>query len=438
MKNEIKLFRDKPTSYGSMLAIAVIMWYVTTGVLTGFFGVPRSIVYFGDLLNLLLFISALYKHKRLKIPEDYPLIFMICFALIGIVSAIINFGSPIMLLWGMRQNFKFFLFYYSCIIYVKERDLQILLKIMAILFWISLPLSVIEMCSVDTTSYYTIVGDRVGGIFYGGIGVNTPFNVLLIVHTTNAFVLYLNGKRKFSYIALTIIAALGMSACAELKVFIVELFLIIAIGLWSKGISFRSIFITFVGCLALGVALHLFVYLNARGRTYYTLDYLSIKGMIQNVTRSSGYDGTGDLNRFTAIPDLIKLFFKNDVIGLLFGVGLGNADYSGFDFLTSNFYKAYNALHYQWFSSSFVFIETGLLGLISYLMIFVSAMKKGLSKIDKHTYYRTFHFIMVVMMLLLIIYNPSLRNEQCGFLLFFILALPSIKKEDILSKAEMR
>ena len=59
--------------------------------------------------------------------------------------------------------------------------------------------------------------------------------------------------------------------------------------------------------------------------------------------------------------------------------GIGSAEYSkSNEMLTSTFYNQYGYLHYQYFTHAFVFIETGLLGLISYLMIFISSLKRGI------------------------------------------------------------
>jgi O-antigen ligase len=116
---------------------------------------------------------------------------------------------------------------------------------------------------------------------------------------------------------------------------------------------------------------------------------------------------------------------NNNLLNILFGIGLGNADYSNYSMFTSKFYNDYSFLHYQWFSSLFVFLETGMVGLISYLMIFVSAFFQGIRKMGKETSDTSFYMIMVIFMIIFVFYGIIMRCEQSGFILFMILALPT-------------
>lgn len=425
---KIKRLNYRPSSHGSALLLGVIVWYVIAGILTGFFGLSKSIVYFGDILNIWLFMNALYKfrNKGFHTKGNIVLLFIVIFSLIGLLSSIVNLESPILILWGIRQNFRYFVFYFSCLMYLKEKDIQILLKFVTLLFWISVPLCFYEALVVIYPRG-TIVGDYVGGIYYGIQGVNAPLNIIMLIYCTTTLLNYFEKKCTFSFVTLMLTAALCMSALAELKVFLVQIVIIVIIAMVRKGVSIKGIILICVGMLVLGIAVQMFVQLNGKGRAYYTTDYLSISGMIKTIFRKTGYDGVGDLNRFTAVQDLTVKFFSKDLIGFLFGLGLGNADYSlGYEALQSQFYRNYNWMHYQWFSISFVFIETGIIGLITYIMIFISALKQGLKNLEKKSFYQGFHMIMTLMMLIMIVYNPSLKNEQCGFILYLILAISAV------------
>jgi hypothetical protein len=429
MDIKLKKSRFKVSSKGAQLCLSLIMWYVIAAVLIGFLKFPKRIVYFGDIINAWLFINAVVK-KKTHIKKDKVLFFIVLFSIVALFSGIFNLQSPILLLWGIRQNFRFFIFYYSCTVFLEKEDYNILFDIVKILFWISLPLCVYEALEVSYPAG-TIVGDFVGGIYYGIQGVNAPLNIILIIYTAKSFINYYEKRINLPRLILILAAALGMATFAELKVFLIEIVIIAGFVMIRNDISFKSIFLTVIGILFFGIVVQAFVSINGGGRTYYTTDYLSLKGMIENAFRSSGYDGIGDLNRFFAIQTLTDRFFKNDTIGFLFGIGLGNAEYStGYAFLTSNFYSKYSWLHYQYFSVSFVFIETGIIGLALYFGIFISSGIQGVKYIDKKFNTRTFFMIMFVMMLIMIFYNPALRNEQCGFILYMILAMPMVYKKE--------
>lgn len=410
--------------HGARLCYCVILWYVLSAILVGFFHVPKAIMYFGDAINLWLFLNAIINVKR--IGNNEVLLFIGLFSIEAILSGIINCQSILLLLWGVRQNFRFFLFYFSCVVFLKKENYKFLFSIVKVLFWVSLPLSFIEARLVSYP-VGTIIGDYVGGIYYGIQGVNAPLNIIMIIYCSKIFIDYYNRKIKFSRLAFVIVGALVMATFAELKVFLVEIVIIGAIVMVRHGVSLKTIILIIIGMVSAGYIVQFFVDINGGGRSYYTKDYLSFSGMIENALRTSGYDGNGDLNRFFAIQTLTEKFFKNNIWGFLMGLGLGNAEYSmSFSFLTSDFYSAYNWLHYQYFSISFVFIEAGLIGIVLYIGIFVSACIQGLKRLEKESDSKTFFSIMCIMMLIMIFYNPSLRNEQCGYILYMILAMPSV------------
>ena len=90
----------------------------------------------------------------------------------------------------------------------------------------------------------------------------------------------------------------------------------------------------------------------------------------------------------------------------------------------SDFYQQYSHLHYTWFLSAFLFLETGYGGLFLYLAFFlvlpacVPARGDGLL--------RRMGIIMAAMCILLTFYNSALRSEA-GYLAWFGLALPFVR-----------
>ena len=83
------------------------------------------------------------------------------------------------------------------------------------------------------------------------------------------------------------------------------------------------------------------------------------------------YVSNNDINRLTAIPSLIQRLDLSPM-QQFFGLGLGNCDTASFSICNTPFYRHYDYLHYTWFTSAMIFLETGYLGLGLYTSFFVS------------------------------------------------------------------
>lgn len=409
------------------LIIIIIVWNMISALLIGFMRAPRTLLYFTDFFNLYLFLCIIRKQGLILLRRS-PLVWMLLFILVSTVSAVINCTSPILAIWGMRQNFRYFVFFYSCIFIMEEKCIALLMKIIEIVFWISVPLCFYEALFVSYPTG-TIIGDMVGGIYYR-VGGNSPLNIILCLYTCFIMLQCFEKKQSFTKLLLVLASAVSMAVLAELKVFLVELIVITLYCTIVNKLNWKAIILIIAGIVAMNFIVNMFVAVNSRGRSYYTADLFSMESMIEYATRTDGYDGNGDLNRLTAVSELQKRFFDNDIIGLLFGRGIGSAEFSGsYDFLTSPFYSEYSYLHYQYFTHAFIFIETGVIGLLFYLMIFISPL---LSSVFQWKTFKLskFYTIIVALMLFLVFYNSTMRNEFCAYILYAILAIPFGKRFD--------
>ena len=414
----------KATSKGSLILLSMIFFYGISSFLIYTLKFPRSILYLGDVLNIISFAYAIKSSAwNGKININSIFIWMWIFIIISIVSSIGNMVPFVLFLWGIRNNFRYFIFFFSCSKLLKKKDIDILLKLVKMAFWVSIPLCTYQALFVSY-GQGTIVGDMVGGIFYGFAGVNSPLNVLLIVHVSAILIKYFSNKMSIKNLIIVILAAMYISALAELKVFIIELVIIVVIVMFWRGLSIKTIMISILSTVGLSLFISMLVYFNGSGKSNYE-ELLSLSGLINYATKTQGYDGVGDLNRMTAIPVLYNDFLSKDIFRSLFGIGLGNADYSlGFSFLQSQFYKNYNYIHYHYFTAPWIFLETGILGLISFCMILLSSyfISKKLKKDERE--YIQLSKIIALFMIFLSFYNTSLRGEHSSYLLYMILSIP--------------
>ena len=271
----------------------------------------------------------------------------------------------------------------------------------------------------------------IGGFFWNYSGCNAPLNLLLCLTTGYVTIKYFKGKKSLVYFISVICAALVMSALAELKVFIPEMAIIFAAILLTLRVDFKSMFRILLCVLLISIVFSafvgLFVFLNDNGQNY--ADNFTIQGLLAYASRDSGYDGTGDLNRLSGISRVINEIFKGDLSLILLGIGVGNAEYT--NFFVSEFYQKYSALHYQYFQHIWLFIETGLAGVVLYLSVIVRAflnVKRQYVDEDDFCLIKT----VAILALFFFFYNTTLRGETTGPLIFMLLAMPEVAKKNFL------
>ena len=81
----------------------------------------------------------------------------------------------------------------------------------------------------------------VGGIYHGFNGVTMALNVILILETVDILNDYFQNKIKLFPTIVTLLAAILMSGWSELKVFIVELLIIVLVLMIISKKSFSTL-----------------------------------------------------------------------------------------------------------------------------------------------------------------------------------------------------
>lgn len=217
-------------------------------------------------------------------------------------------------------------------------------------------------------------------------------------------------------------AAILVAALAELKFFYIEFVVILAVTSLITSFSFKKLFIIIGAVFGLNAG----VYLLGKIFPYYA-DFFTINGILANITDSRGYSGANDINRFTGFSIINNRFLTNS-FSRLFGLGLGNCDYStSFSFLMSPFFKMNELLHYTWLSIFWVYLECGILGLFMFIGFFVLISIHSLSKMKRTTSFQKTYYqysvLLGIICCMCFIYNSSLRTEA-AYLIYIAMALP--------------
>jgi len=225
--------------------------------------------------------------------------------------------------------------------------------------------------------------------------------------------------------------SLIISAMAELKFFFVMFCIILVISAILTKFSWRKLLLFFLCAV-------LFMFASSLLTEFFGADNNLSLERILDLSFASQYSSSEDLGRITAIPSISDRFFDSTADNL-FGRGLGNCDTSSFEICNTPFFKQYSALHYSWFSSAFLFIEMGAVGLILhilfYIMGFITSVKMLCNK-SANQLFCQISTIMSALCVILVFYNSSLRMEV-GYLAFFALALPFMSKKKLPIKGDV-
>lgn len=402
----------------------------------GFFrdivGLPGFIAYFLDLFNILLFLYTIIKGKIWKVQKgQYRVAFfwILFFFIVTFYGLLFVEGSFVLYIWGFRNTFRYYIFFISCAILLDLSDIYGIVDVFKRVYLINL-----VICTIELMMGYR--GDYLGGVFGVQQGCNGYLNLFLVILSAIYITEYLEKRNGLIKTVLFILSGFYLMSIAELKAFLFELPIIILLGMINAKFSFRKIALIMIGVVGIAVGVSMLGYFfEESGLSFFTTD------AITNYMGDRGYTSSGDLSRINAVFQLHERFLSSSRGNELFGIGLGNASYSGmFSFFNSNFYMLYNALHYQWFTDALIYIETGLIGLIFFegffviIFIFSKSAVKRLEMLSNKIPNSTDNKlktaiqtsgIVAIICIIISVYNSSLSMDS-AYMVYFLMAVPVI------------
>jgi hypothetical protein len=340
-----------------------------------------------------------------------------------LIGDLVNFVSVPLIVWAIRNTYRFFLFFLACILVLEKEDVEKIFDIMC----------KFQVLNVILTLYqYFELGkkqDFLGGIFGYSSGCNAYTNIYLALILIYILSKYIYKKVKIWPVLALIFSSLIIAAMAEIKIFFIEFVIIVLMAILLSRPSSKTLKIT--GFSVIGLLVGLYAFSQMFPGAYQ--DLININKMIEyNTTVIWGYN----ISRWGAFKEINEIFFHNNIFLNLFGYGFGNCEYSSLDLFTSNFYRQYGNYHYQWFAHQTWFLEGGYSGFGLFIIFFVLIFIWGVKNKNKLGNYKEFGLIAQIFSVIVIIslwYNCSSRIEV-AYLMFFALAAPlviykSVKKE---------
>lgn len=398
--------------------IIVIMPF-SLAFLSEFLGLPQGIKYGVDLILLALAFLVLIKRPLVLSKKLMPLTVLVSvFVIYTFVVYLFKYQSPLYYFWGLRNDFRFYLAFFLFTKFLNDESVQTGFKALDILFWVNA-----VVCGIQ----YFVLGykqDFLGGIFGVQKGCNGYMIIFFCIVISRSVLQFMNLEESTLKCFLTCGISLLIAAFAELKFYFVIFVIILFASTLLTSFSFRKLLLLIMGALLVTVFSNLLV------AVFGFKDFLSLENLWDLATRSN-YATANDLNRLSAIPKISQTIMT-EPLEQLFGLGLGNCDTSSISALDTPFYKLYNDLHYTMFSSAFLYLEVGFVGLGMYLSFFIVCFFLARNQIKKNTgnlLHCQIAMVMSMVAVILVFYNSSLRYET-GFMVFFALAIPFVGKKD--------
>lgn len=346
---------------------SILFFSIIFDALIAEFHLPTAITYINDILWILLFV-LLFKNRAMKRLKKQGLrsnmVILSMFAIVLLLSSLLNLVDPLLVFWAIRNTLRFYVFYVACIYYLDRSDVQYIYDCFFIIQILNFGFALYQYFLLRLSK------DNLGGIFGHGNGM--ALNTYQAIVYAFFLASYFAKKQPLKKVLIIAITSLIIAALAEEKAFYVYFIVItILVVLFSK-VSLKTGLIV-IGCaICLPVSLSLLEQVAGKA----SLDILTNKtAMMDYANYSYG------LSRINSFVQIKSMFFKDNIIHDLFGLGFGKCESSGFNIFTSPFYKQFGKLQYMDFTHEKRFLETGYLGFGTFLLLFIDNIRLMLKKI---------------------------------------------------------
>lgn len=404
----------KKRSFSEWLILVVLVFPFLFGTLFEIIGLPSFVRFTIDAVLVYFLVLFIYNKSVTVGRHIVPILWMVAiFFTYTLVVYCFNFQSPFYYIWGLRNNFRFYVAFLVFALFITEEYANSIFKVFEFLFWANIIVSLVQFI------FMGIDKDDLGGLFGSTGSTNAYTLVFFIIVISRSLLATFEGKENPMYCVFKCVMSLIVAAMAEMKfyylVFIFLVFLASVLTRFSK----RKLFLWLASTVAVIFGSIFLTYIFEEFDNFLSL------GKIWEYATSEHYSSQNDINRLSAIATLMENYIT-EPLQQIFGMGLGNCDLSELSIFDSAFHQKYEFLHYSWFSSAIMFLENGFVGIAIYISFFVICLKRAVSNLKARVGNKLFcqlTVIMAIMCVVLFFYNSSLRIES-GYMVYFVLALP--------------
>lgn len=411
------------------LVVFVFFLPFAQAFLSEFLGFPDEIKFLADVALIMLLLKIFMISRDISIAKQFVpflIIIGVFFAYVT-VTYFFKYKSIFYYIWGTRNYFRFYVAFIAYVFFLKWCDIRNWLKSLDWLYVLNFFVVIIQF----------VLGfrqDYLGGLFGVHKGCNGGLLVFLTVILAKVVLGFMRNEESTAKCLLFTFIGLLIAALSELKIFfIIFIAIVLMAALMTKSSVKKTVFFSFcVVMIVIFSSLLSLMYDEFAG-------FLSLDKLWEALINPN-YATKEDIGRFTAIP-IISENFLTSLPDKLLGMGLGNTDTSSLSVFNTPFYDMYGSLHYAIFLHSFLYLETGILGLLLYMSFFITSFVMALKlyktkKADEGVCQLA--MIFSVMCIMFMFYNVALRSETAAYFAFFVISLPLISSNAVRSSGETR
>lgn len=344
-----------------MLKLELYLFLVASA-LVNFNLLPTSALYLFDVINLFVCLVC-FKRCRIAFSGAKWIVTIIDILLLyNLISAAASTTLIQYVMWELNAVFRIFIFLFIWVAVCRLEDLKEFLHMLYRFQILNFLFACVEFFIMG------LQGDNCGGLFGIVSGCNSYANIYLCIVCGYAMNSYLaHGRVNIASLIATCLMSLAVATFSEIKFFYFEFVIILIVSLLANRFSRKTALLVVAGAALLAVGLNLL-------SIYYPESY----ELLFDVEAMAAYDdgsqvatsGYG-ISRSAPIPQVNAMFFSSDDVEKMFGMGFGSATVSSIDFFASSFYHEYDYLRYYYSPIAMIYIQTGWIGLILYLSVFV-------------------------------------------------------------------
>lgn len=394
------------------LIIVTIIVSVFNGILTDIIGVMQFLpIYFYCLMVLNLLLSR----KKLKLDKKLIFLTMMVF-IMGVIPYLYTEFRIIPFFIGTIKKFGFII----VLLFTRNLNLdKFNLKKFIIRF-----IPIVLILNTIVAVFQFAIGYRSDSVV-GFLGKNMTGTIgyLLMFYLAIEFSKEYKKTKMSRKIITPIIIVFIYAAIAEVKIlFITSIFLSVIYLLIKKDKIKSFIMIVLISTVSI-ISYNYFV------KIYPHHDFLS-KEFLEDYLYSESY-GNKTVNRFSFINDLNDTILDSDY-AKVFGTGIGSGNPSKIKILRGNINEKYDYLKYYWFTTSYLYLEGGIIGLIGYMIIHLFMLCK-VTKLYKRKD-DDFSIIMLLFSIINIIffvYSSGLLDYSISTIYWVVIGIGFNKKIDI-------
>lgn len=336
----------------------ILYWVLYSGLISIYLFRHELLNIIADVILIILILRGhSFRVKNInKYIDNKVLFFILLFLITGTISSVINLVPITSYMWVLH----FYIRYWILLVCICNTfNFKDVLKVKKIFY--NAAIFNIILCIIQVAM--GIKGDLLGGSFAGG---NAEIALLIMIITIMGSCDYFRGNLKKSKALLLIIGFMYISIVGEIKFlyFMIPLFIGLSYILIKK-FSIKNIIILALSSILFVPSMKYIL------SFYYDDSYIEFVFNVDEVEEHLHQAHTGGergINRATSI-EIVSTYILQNTHDFLIGKGIGSGSSSSL--FSSEIYRNFKDTNYYNFAPSYLLVETGWIGSISYYMVYI-------------------------------------------------------------------